>query len=169
MNILRATISTNFFRKKRYQEGTITTGNEPLVTILICAYNEGTVVEKTVAAACTLDWPRDKLCVQLLDDSTDLTSQNIAFEVCNHWKRNNFNCERMTRPDRVGYKAGNLAYHIENSVKGEFIVIMDSDHLCRTDFLRKAMSHFFDQKGNPKYEVGLVQTPWYVYLILPLL
>ena len=161
MNIFRATISTSFFTKKRYQEGTITPGSEPLVTIQICSYNEGRVVEKTVEAACKLDWPREKLCVQLLDDSTDPTSQAIAQEVCNYWKRNGVNCEYQTRPDRVGYKAGNLAYHIRN-VRGDFIAIMDSDHICEPDFLQRAVPHFYKENGEPNYEIGLVQTPWWV-------
>ena len=158
-NILRATLSTCFFRKKRYKEGRIFRGREPLVTIQICSYNEGDVVKKTINAACQVNWPRKKLCVQLLDDSTDQASMKVAHLACNNWKRKGINCQRLTRPDRVGYKAGNLAYHMRN-IEGEFVVYMDSDHLCRRDFLLRAMPHFYDMKGNPKYEIGLVQAPW---------
>ena len=158
-NIFRTVISTNFFTKKRYIPGTIPPGHEPLVTLQICSYNEGRVIEKTIEAACSLDWPRDKLCIQLLDDSTDQKSIDIAQEVCNYWQRNGFNCEYATRPDRVGYKAGNLGYHIRN-VRGDFIAIMDSDHCCEPDYLRRAVPHFYHGSGQPNYEVGLVQTPW---------
>ena len=76
------------------------------------------MVEATIDAACSVKWPRDKLCVQVLDDSTEEESKVIARRRADYWRREGVNCQYLTRPDRVGYKAGNLAHHMP-SVQGE--------------------------------------------------
>ncbi len=96
-----------------------------MVTIQICSYNEGSVVEETIDAACSVNWPRDKLVVQVLDDSTEDTSRDIARMRCDYWKRNGVNCQHLGRPDRVGYKAGNLSFHF-SGIKGDFLGTYDT-------------------------------------------
>ena len=77
------------------------------------------VIEPTIDAACSVNWPRDRLCVQVLDDSTEGESRDIARRRADRWRREGVDCRYLTRPDRVGYKAGNLAHHLP-SVQGEF-------------------------------------------------
>ena len=84
---------------------------EPHVTIAICAYNEGAVVPRTIDSACSVDWPKDKLTVHVCDDSTDPSSIKFIESAVARWRKRGFDVERLTRPDRVGYKAGNLRYN----------------------------------------------------------
>ena len=135
----------------------------PSVTVQICCYNEAEVIEKTIDAACSLEWPRDKLIVQVLDDSTDPLCTQIAEATCRKWHSSNgLNVTRKSRPNRRGYKAGNLAYHHENSLTTEFVAFFDADHRPHPQFLKKTMPHFFDRCGSQN-RVGLVQCPWGYY------
>ena len=68
VNIVRAVAATRFYTDKPKQGGKIHEGAEPAVTIQICVYNESSVIEATIDAACSVDWPKDKLIVQVLDD-----------------------------------------------------------------------------------------------------
>jgi len=88
--------------------GPIEPGKEPHVTVQICAYNEGSVVPETIAKACMLDWPKDKLTIQVCDDSTDKLSIFLIEKTVEYMKDRGADVERLSRPDRVGYKAGNL-------------------------------------------------------------
>lgn len=162
-NILRAIWATRFFRAKPKTGGVIAEGEEPVVTLQICCYNERNVIKNTINAACAVDWPRSKLVVQVLDDSTD-ESIEIIEQTCARLRELGFNCHRLQRSDRIGYKAGNLQSHFDD-IKGEFVGLFDSDHLCEGDFLKKCVPHFFDEKGRPKPKVGLVQCPWGYYNI----
>ena len=132
---------------------------EPHVTVQICAYNEGAVVPATIACACSLDWPREKLTVQVCDDSTDKMSTLLIEKEVQYWKSRGVDVERFSRPDRVGYKAGNLRYNF-NKIKGDYVAYFDADHRAETDFLQNTMPYFFDATGKPKAKTALVQTPW---------
>src|SRR5438309_6597523 len=79
----------------------------PHVTVQLPIYNELYVVERLVTAACELDWPRDRLEIQVLDDSTDET-QFIVARLVRRWSDLGFNISHIRRPDREGYKAGAL-------------------------------------------------------------
>jgi cellulose synthase/poly-beta-1,6-N-acetylglucosamine synthase-like glycosyltransferase len=162
VNILRAVISTRFFTNKPKQGGFVGEGDEPVVTIQICVYNEASVIEETLNAACSIDWPRDKLFVQVLDDSSDETTAIIHAVVANYYSKG-VNCKRFDRPDRVGYKAGNLHSHTHR-IEGDFVALFDADHRCDRQFLRRTVPHFFDNKGM-RNNVGLVQVPWAYYNI----
>lgn len=108
--------STNFFTNKPPEGGCIPKGQDPIVTIQIqiCCYNEEAVIEATLDAACSVDWPKDKLFIQVLDDSTDRTSQ-IVEDVAASWRERGVHCVRYTSPDRVDYKAGNLHANLAGS------------------------------------------------------
>jgi len=162
-NIVRAIWATRFFRAKPKAGGVIPEGEEPVVTLQICCYNERNVITNTINAACAVDWPRSKLFVQVLDDSTD-ESIEVIEQTCAKLRELGFNCQRLSRADRIGYKAGNLQAHFDE-IQGDFVGLFDSDHMCEGDFLRRCMPHFFDAKGNQKRKVGLVQCPWGYYNI----
>lgn len=142
--------------------GFVKPGQEPAVTIWICCYNEADVIAATIHTACSVDWPKDRLEVAVLDDSNDETS-SIVERTCAKWREKGVRAQRLTRPDRIGYKAGNLAYHHKTSLKTEFIAIFDSDHRAHPEFLRRTVPHFFYDNGEPNFEIGLVQCPWGYY------
>lgn len=124
----------------------------PIVTIQLPLYNEKYVVQRLLNAVLNLDYPKDKLEVQVLDDSSDETSDLIReFLQYNGEKAAHF--QHIQRNDRSGYKAGALAYGTK-ICKGEFITIFDADFVPDKDFLKKTLPQFADEK------VGLVQTRW---------
>ncbi|GAB2586015.1 cellulose synthase family protein [Spirosoma areae] len=124
----------------------------PHVTVQLPVYNELYVVERLIDAIVQLQYPKDKLDIQLLDDSSDETVELIAAKV-NEYKRQGFAIDHIRRPDRKGFKAGALAYGL-TLAKGEFIAIFDADFVPAPDFLLKTVLHFADPK------VAIVQTRW---------
>ena len=162
VNILRAALSTRFFTDKPAERsGRIRTGEEPVVTIQISTYNEGNVVADTIKACCTLQWPNDKLFIDICDDSTDEESLAIIEEAVQFWS-NSVNIVHRRRPDRIGYKAGCLKYHFDK-IQGDYVALFDADHQPEPDFLVRTMPFFFDKDGESVERVGLVQTPWGYY------
>ena len=124
----------------------------PMVTVQLPLYNEMYVVERLVKAVCEIDYPKDKLEIQVLDDSTDETvflTKNIVAG----YKSLGFNIQYIHRDNRVGYKAGALKHGLEIA-KGEFVAIFDADFVPNPDFLKKTVPHF----NNPN--IGMVQTRW---------
>lgn len=128
------------------------TDDLPLVTVQLPVFNEMYVVERLIDSAMLLDYPKDKLQFQVLDDSTDETIELSKAKVA-HYQALGYDIELVQRPDRVGFKAGALQYGMQYA-KGEFIAIFDADFIPDPAFLRKTMSQFADPK------VGLVQTKW---------
>lgn len=124
----------------------------PVVTVQLPMYNELYVAERVIAAAATLDYPREKLQIQVLDDSTDY-SATIARETCQRLSRQGFDVEYIHRTNRHGYKAGALANGLKTA-KGEFVAIFDADFVPQPDMLKRSMDYF----TNPN--VGCVQTRW---------
>jgi cellulose synthase/poly-beta-1,6-N-acetylglucosamine synthase-like glycosyltransferase len=101
---------------------------------------------------CRLDWPRDRLQIQVLDDSTDETVE-IVTKVVAARRAEGLDIEQVRRPARTGYKAGALAHGLE-SATGELIAIFDADFLPLPDFLKNTVPHFADPA------IGFVQTRW---------
>lgn len=124
----------------------------PKVVVQLPIFNERYVVERLVEAACRLDYPRDLLTIQLLDDSTDDTAV-IAGAALDSLRAQGFAIEHIRRESRVGYKAGALEYGL-NCTDAEFVAIFDADFVPMPDFLRKVIPHFNDPK------IGMVQTRW---------
>lgn len=126
-------------------------GELPRVTVQLPIFNERNVVERLVDAACRLDWPADRLEIQVLDDSTDDTTE-AAEAVAARWRKRGLDVTVIRRPDRVGYKAGALAYGLRQA-KGELIAVFDADFVPTPQFLRQVVPHFGEG-------VGMVQARW---------
>jgi hypothetical protein len=124
----------------------------PVVTVQLPVYNELYVVERLIEAVCALDYPKDKLEIQVLDDSTDETVEVVAAAVA-AMQAEGFDIVQVRREDRVGYKAGALRYGMEIA-KGEFIAIFDADFVPNPNFLIETIRHFTDDR------IGMVQTRW---------
>lgn len=129
-----------------------TNNHYPIVTIQLPVFNELYVIERLIDQVCEFDWPKDKLEIQVLDDSTDETSLIISRKV-NEWKNKGLDISHIQRIDRSGFKAGALAYATD-ICKGEFIAIFDADFIPPKDFLLKTIPYFKDA------EIGVVQTRW---------
>lgn len=125
----------------------------PFVTVQLPIFNEKYVVERLLEHVCALDYPRDRLEIQLLDDSTDETRQ-IAWQAVERWQKQGEPVVYLHRSDRVGFKAGALAAGLKEA-RGDYIAVFDADFLPQPDFLKRMMPHFF---GQEKY--GMVQARW---------
>ncbi len=124
----------------------------PLVTVQLPLFNERYVVGRLVAAVAALDWPRDRLEIQLLDDSTDDTRELCTAEVA-ALRARGFCAEHDHRDDRDGFKAGALAAGLTRA-RGELVLVLDADFVPPADFLRRAVGCFTDPR------VGMVQARW---------
>lgn len=124
----------------------------PLVTIQLPIYNELYVVERLIDAVCRFEYPKHRLEIQVLDDSTDETVGIIARKV-QFYQAQGFDIRHIRRTHREGFKAGALAYGL-TLAKGEFIAIFDADFVPNPDFLTKTLPHFSN------VQVGVVQTRW---------
>jgi cellulose synthase/poly-beta-1,6-N-acetylglucosamine synthase-like glycosyltransferase len=124
----------------------------PKVTMQLPIFNEIYVVERLLRSVSELDYPRDLLQIQVLDDSTDDTRE-VTAAVTEELRGRGLNVERIHRVDREGFKAGALAAGLE-SAEGEFVCILDADFVPPRDLLRKTIDFFTDPK------VGMIQTRW---------
>lgn len=125
----------------------------PPVTVQLPIFNEALVVERLIDAAVRLDYPAHLLQIQLLDDSTDETTE-LARARIEMYRRQGINIELLHRHDRTGFKAGALKNGL-TTASGEFIAIFDADFMPEPDFLKQTIIHFND---NP--ELGFIQTRW---------
>ncbi len=107
----------------------------PRVTVQLPIFNEAFVVERLIDATVALDYPRDRLEIQVLDDSTDETREHAKKRVEYH-RRAGTNIAHITRSKRTGYKAGALAQGLAKA-RGEFVAIFDADFLPKKDFLKQ--------------------------------
>ena len=124
----------------------------PMVTVQLPIYNEMYVADRLIDVVCRMDYPRDLLEIQVLDDSTDETTI-----VAEHAVRRNvaqgIDITYIHRTDRTGYKAGALEAGLKTA-KGEYVAIFDADFTPPADFLRRTIQFFSDPA------VGLVQARW---------
>jgi cellulose synthase/poly-beta-1,6-N-acetylglucosamine synthase-like glycosyltransferase len=124
----------------------------PRVTVQLPIFNEQFVVERLLDAISRLNYPLEKLDVQVLDDSTDETVA-VARGLVNHYAAKGFPVSYHHRSNREGFKAGALTEGLKTA-RGEFVAIFDADFVPPEDFLQRVIHHF----TNPK--VGMVQTRW---------
>jgi cellulose synthase/poly-beta-1,6-N-acetylglucosamine synthase-like glycosyltransferase len=124
----------------------------PRVTVQLPIFNEQYVVDRLLQAACRLNYPREKLDIQLLDDSTDETVE-VARGLVEHYAAQGFPITYIHRTNRAGFKAGALHEGLQVA-KGEFVAIFDADFVPPPDFLLRIVHHFTDPK------IGMVQTRW---------
>ncbi|MGH9602879.1 MAG: cellulose synthase family protein, partial [Terriglobales bacterium] len=139
-------------RKNRAAEPAAHFDELPLVTVQLPIYNEQFVVERLVDSVCRLDYPREKLDIQVLDDSTDETC-DVAAAVVDRYAALGHVITYHHRDNREGYKAGALREGMKTA-RGEFIAIFDADFVPPEDFLQRIIHHFTEPK------VGMVQTRW---------
>ena len=125
---------------------------EPGVVVQLPIFNERYVAERVIDAACSLEWRRDRLEVQVLDDSDDDTAAIIARRV-EHWRRAGVTVSHVRRERRTGYKAGALAHGL-TLTSAPFLAVFDADFVPRRDFLRRVMPALSDER------VGFVQARW---------
>ncbi len=124
----------------------------PNVTIQLPIFNEMYVVERLLDATSTIDYPKEKMEIQVLDDSTDETSIILKKKV-DELRRKGYSVTYIHRDDRKGYKAGALDEGFKKAT-GEFTAIFDADFVPQKDFLQKTIHYFTDES------VGMIQLRW---------
>ncbi|MEX0747864.1 MAG: glycosyltransferase, partial [Rhodothermales bacterium] len=122
------------------------------VTIQLPLYNEPLVAERLIDACARIDHPPRHLEIQVLDDSTDSTSNVVTARVA-AWQRRGINIVHVRRPHRDGFKAGALQNGFRIA-RGDYIAIFDADFVPKPDFLRRILAEFTDD------DIGLVQSRW---------
>ncbi len=127
-------------------------GRRPEVTVQLPVYNEANVIERLIDACAQLDYPLDRLEIQVLDDSTDETVE-LAAERVEHWRARGRDIVHIRRNDRDGYKSGALKNGFRLA-RGDFLAVFDADFLPERDFLKQTLPSF-DAAG-----VGAVQGRW---------
>tara|TARA_R110002049_G_scaffold279949_2_gene459106 strand:+ start:804 stop:2294 length:1491 start_codon:yes stop_codon:yes gene_type:complete len=147
----------NYLSSKRKKDDSpkfdLSNPNEvPYITIQLPVYNEMYVMERLLDNIALIEYPKDKLEIQVLDDSTDETVESTRKHV-EKIQATGLDIKHITRTDRSGYKAGALKEGLKIA-KGEFIAIFDSDFLPKTDWLYRTVPYFKDKK------IGVVQTRW---------
>src|SRR5712664_3079603 len=124
----------------------------PVVTIQLPLYNEMYVADRLIDAVCRIEYPRELLEIQVLDDSTDET-RSIAELAVRRFAADGIDIKYYHRGDRTGFKSGALEAGLKVA-RGEFVGIFDADFIPTADFLTQLMPHFRDPK------VGMVQARW---------
>src|ERR1700676_3460107 len=134
------------FLKKRHKppQPQATFEKLPPITVQLPIFNELYVVERLLKSVAALEYPRDLLQVQVLDDSTDETTEIAAKRVA-ELKAAGLNIELIHRTDRTGFKAGALEAGLRTCT-GEFILILDADFVPAPEMLRKTIHYFTDPK-----------------------
>jgi cellulose synthase/poly-beta-1,6-N-acetylglucosamine synthase-like glycosyltransferase len=139
-------------RKKARGEAPFRFERLPRVTIQLPLYNERYVLERLIDEVVKIEYPRELLQIQVLDDSTDDTHQ-FAEALCERYKNIGHPIEYLHRTNREGFKAGALQEGL-TSATGEFVAVFDADFIPPPDFLNRTIHHFADP------EIGVVQTRW---------
>ncbi len=124
----------------------------PYTTVQLPIFNEQFVIDRLIDACCKLEYPRDKLEIQVLDDSTDET-QEVAARIVDRYRALGHNIVHLHRTNRHGYKAGALGDGLKQA-KGEFVAIFDADFVPPPEWLMQVIHHFAEPT------VGMVQTRW---------
>ena len=124
----------------------------PFVTIQLPVYNEKYVMRRLLDNIVEMDYPSEKLQIQVLDDSTDESYGETEIHI-KKLQQKGINIQHISRKNRIGFKAGALKEGLKTAT-GEFIAIFDADFLPKKDWLRKTVPYFKDE------ELGLIQTRW---------
>jgi cellulose synthase/poly-beta-1,6-N-acetylglucosamine synthase-like glycosyltransferase len=127
----------------------------PSVTVQLPIYNERHVAERLIEACATLNYPRDRLQIQVLDDSSDDTVAVVDRSVA-YWRSQGCDITAVRRTNRAGYKAGALAHALPFAT-GDFVAVFDADFRPAPDFLRRTIPQFLTPDAA---HVGFVQTRW---------
>jgi cellulose synthase/poly-beta-1,6-N-acetylglucosamine synthase-like glycosyltransferase len=154
-SVVQLSLAINYRRSKK--KGVAPTpsfdpASAPKVTVQLPMYNEMYVAERIIETTAKFNYPKDRLQIQVLDDSTDETKDIIARKVA-EIAAQGVNIQHVHRVDRTGYKAGALDAAMDQ-VEGEFIAIFDADFVPDQDFLIRTIPHFNHEN------IGVVQTRW---------
>ncbi len=142
----------HYLKSKSNSNPSKTLSSHPVVTVQLPVYNELFVINRLIDAVSQFNWPKNKLEIQVLDDSTDETVDIIANKV-SELQQQGFVIKHVQRDSREGFKAGALEYG-QKQAKGEFIAIFDADFVPKADFLTQTIPVFDNEK------IGMVQTRW---------
>lgn len=142
-----------YFRYRNHSTPTPHIDDWPAVTVQLPVYNERYVIGRLLEAVAALDYPRDKLFVQVLDDSTDDTSAVIS-EYVTVLNRGGLHIAHLQRPERTGHKAGALEYGLKLS-DTPFVALFDADFIPPPDFLRRTVPHLVTQP-----HLAVAQSRW---------
>lgn len=145
----------DFWRYRKFvpqPKATFPEADLPVITVQLPLFNEMYVVSRLVKAVTEIDYPREKLQIQVLDDSTDETVK-IAAATVEKYRNQGFDIQYIHRTDRTGFKAGALENGLQHA-SGELLAIFDADFVPKPDCLRKLV-HFFTDPG-----VGCAQMRW---------
>ena len=124
----------------------------PRVTVQLPLFNEMYVAQRLIDSVCGIRHPKDRLQIQVLDDSTDETAA-IARDAVERYRARGFDIQYLYRGERTGYKAGALQAGM-STARGEFVLVFDADFVAPEDILERTLGHFDDPK------VGMVQARW---------
>ncbi|MYD10716.1 MAG: glycosyltransferase [Chloroflexi bacterium] len=149
----QAILLWRYWRARRGLAPTPALGECPPVTVQLPLYNEANVAGRLIDAVAAMDYPRDKLNIQALDDSTDRTSALVARKLADLRARG-YHAEHLRRGNRDGFKAGALAAGVENC-DSEYIAIFDADFIPPPDFLQRLLPHLL---ADPA--LGIAQSRW---------
>ncbi len=152
VNFLYLAFSAWRLRRVHQAEPPAPLSEHPFVTVQLPIYNEWFVAARVIEAAAALDYPADRLEIQVLDDSTDDTPA-IVTETLARVRRQGLNIHHIRRARRDGYKAGALRDGLLTA-RGEFVAVFDADFLPPADFLHQALPHFASK------DVAFVQGRW---------
>jgi cellulose synthase/poly-beta-1,6-N-acetylglucosamine synthase-like glycosyltransferase len=131
----------------------------PTVCVQLPMFNEHAVARRVIEAAANMTWPSDKLSIQVLDDSIDEDTRQLVEMVAMQVRTRGIDCRVLHRADRRGYKAGALEAG-RRQTHAEFLAIFDSDFVPPTDFLMRAIPHFYHANRQPDTGLALVQAQW---------
>lgn len=147
-NYLRASNKKHIARKINWEN----LDAVPYVTIQLPVYNEKYVMERLLKNIVQMDYPKERLEIQVLDDSTDESLSETA-ALISELQQNDVDIQHVLREKRTGFKAGALKAGLTHA-KGEFIAIFDADFLPEPDWLKRTVPHFTSEN------IGVVQTRW---------
>src|SRR5215468_3314902 len=149
----RYTLVYLYYKKRNRETQPVEDFTElPRLTIQLPIFNEQFVVDRLLQAVCRIEYPREKLDIQVLDDSTDETV-DVAQSLVEHYQSQGYPITYLHRSNRSGFKAGALHEGLKTA-QGEFVAIFDADFVPPPDFLLRTIHHF----TNP--HIGMVQTRW---------
>lgn len=149
----QAILLWRFWRTRGAQTATPPLHASPHVTVQLPLYNEANVAGRLIDAVAAFDYPRDKLLIQVLDDSTDATAHLAARKLASLEARG-FQTQHIRRAHRAGFKAGALAAGLQHT-DSEYIAIFDADFIPPPDFLRRVLPHLL---ADPA--IGIAQSRW---------
>jgi cellulose synthase/poly-beta-1,6-N-acetylglucosamine synthase-like glycosyltransferase len=142
-----------YYRSRERLAGTKPALDEwPMVTVQLPLYNEKYVAQRLIDAVCRFDYPRKRLEIQVLDDSTDNTRELVAQHVA-HYREQGFQITHIHRSDRAGFKAGALKAGLDRA-RGNFLAVFDADFTPEPSFLKETLPSFAES------DVGMVQARW---------